>query len=86
MVSPKRIRAGVRRPRPLLRAAFEFVSALNAFRPLGRKGYLSLMAFALGWRATEVPHLFMVASMTDAVRRAHRRDFTGPPEALPRWD
>ena len=71
------IRAGLRRPRPLLRAAFEFVIALNAFRPLGRTGYLSFVVFAMGWRATEVPHLFVATSVIDAVRRARRRDFTG---------
>ena len=71
------IKARLRRPRPLLRAAFEFVIALNAFRPLGRKGYLSFMVFAMGWRATEVPHLFVATSVIDVLRRARRGDFTG---------
>ena len=60
----------------MLRAAFEFVIALNAFRPLSRKGYLSFMVFAMAWRATEVPHLFVATSVID-VRRAYRGDFTG---------
>ncbi|MGB8389799.1 MAG: hypothetical protein WCE76_18870, partial [Mycobacterium sp.] len=70
------IKVRLRHPRPLLRAAVEWVHALNAFRPLGRKGYVTLLAFWFGWRTTEVPHLFMTASMIDAVRRARRGDFT----------
>lgn len=71
------IKVRLRHPRPLLRAAVELVHALNAFRPLGRKGYITFLAFWFGWRTTEVPHLFMTASMIDAVRRARRGDFAG---------
>jgi hypothetical protein len=71
------IKVRLRQPRPLPRAAVELVHALNAFRPLGRKGYGTFLAFWFGWRTTEVPHLFMTASMIDAVRRARRGDFTG---------
>ena len=71
------IKVRLRHPRPLLRAAVELVHALNAFRPLGRKGYVTFLAFWFGWRTTEVPHLFMTASMIDAVRRARRGDFAG---------
>ena len=70
-------RVRLRQRRPLVRAAVELVHALNAFRPLGRKGYATFLAFWFGWRTTEVPHLFMTASMIDAVRRARRGDFTG---------
>ncbi len=62
------IKVRLRQPRPLLRAAVELVHALNAFRPLGRKGYVTFLGFWFGWRTTEVPHLFMTASMIDAVR------------------
>ena len=44
----------LRHPRPLVRAAVELVHALNAFRPLGRKGYATFLAFWFGWRTTEV--------------------------------
>ena len=71
------IKVRLRHPRPLPRAAVELVHALNAFRPLGRKGYVTFLAFWFGWRTTEVPHLFMTASMIDAVRRARRGDFAG---------
>ncbi len=71
------IKVRLRHPRPLLRAGLELIHALNAFRPLGRKGYVTFLAFWFGWRSTEVPHLVMAASMIDAVRRARRGDFTG---------
>ena len=65
------------RPGPMVRAAVEFVVAVNAFRPLSRRGYLSFMVFAMGWRASEVPHLFVAMSVIDVVRRGRRGDFAG---------
>ncbi|MBV8928853.1 MAG: alpha/beta hydrolase [Mycobacteriaceae bacterium] len=67
----------LRRPRPLLRAAVELVNALNGFRPLGRKGYVTLAVFWFGWPTSEVPSLYLAASVADAVRRGRRGDFKG---------
>ena len=66
-----------RRPRPLLRAAVELVNALNGLRPLGRKGYKTLAVFWFGWPTSEVPTLYLTASVLDAVRRGRRGDFAG---------
>jgi acetyl esterase/lipase len=66
-----------RRPRPLLRAMLEFIIALNALRPLSRKGYKTLAVFWLGWTVTEVPLLYLGASLLDALRRGWRGDFKG---------
>jgi acetyl esterase/lipase len=68
----------LRRPRPLLRAAVEFINAVNGLRPLGRQGYKTIAVFALGWPTSEVPALYLTASVLDAIRRGRRGDFTGP--------
>jgi len=67
----------LRRPRPLLRAAVELVNALNGVRPLGRKGYKTIAVFWFGWPTSEVPTLYLTASVLDAVRRGRRGDFAG---------
>ena len=69
--------ARLRRPRPLLRAAVELVNALNGVRPLGRKGYKTIAVFWFGWPTSEVPALYLTASVLDAVRRGRRGDFAG---------
>jgi acetyl esterase/lipase len=65
----------VRRPRPLLRGALEFINALNGFRPLGRKGYVTFAVFWFGWPTSELPTLYLGASVLDAIRRWLRGDF-----------
>ena len=65
------------RPRPLLRAAVELVNAVNGLRPLGRKGYKTIAVFAFGWPTSEVPMLYLTASVVDALRRGRRGDFAG---------
>src|SRR6202022_55585 len=67
----------LRRPRPLLRAAVELVNALNGVRPLGRKGYKTIAGFWFGWPTSEVPALYVTASVLDAARRGRRGDFAG---------
>jgi acetyl esterase/lipase len=67
----------LRRPRPLLRAILEFVNALNGFRPLSRKGYLSFLVFQFGWPTSELPTLYLAASVLDVLRRGLRGDFKG---------
>ena len=66
-----------RRPRPLLRAGVELLNALNGFRPLTRKGYKTIWVFWFGWPTTEVPTLYLVGSVLDALRRGRRGDFAG---------
>ena len=66
------------RPRPLLRAAVELVNAVNGLRPLGRKGYETIAVFSFGWPTSEVPALYVSASVLDALRRGRRGDFAGP--------
>ncbi|MCW2655053.1 MAG: esterase [Mycobacterium sp.] len=66
-----------RRARPLLRAIAELVNAANALRPLGRKGYITIAVFWFGWPTSEVPTLFLGASMLDAIRRWRQGDFAG---------
>jgi acetyl esterase/lipase len=68
----------LRRPRPLLRAAVEFINAVNGLRPLGRKGYKTIAVFGFGWPTSEVPSLYATASVLDAIRRGRRGDFAGP--------
>ena len=68
----------VGRPRPLLRAAVELVNAVNGLRPLGRKGYETIAVFSFGWPTSEVPALYVSASVLDALRRGRRGDFAGP--------
>jgi acetyl esterase/lipase len=71
------LRRVIRRPRPLLRAAVEVVNALNGFRPLGRKGYITLAVFWFGWPTSEVPTVYLTASVLDVLRRGRRGDFAG---------
>ena len=68
----------LRRRYPLLRATAEVVNAVNAVRPLGREGYVTLPVFAFGWPTGEAAPVIAGASMLDAARRARRGDFTGP--------
>ena len=68
----------LRRPRPLARAAVEFINAANGLRPLARKGYSTVLVFWFGWPTSEVPGLYLSASLLDAVRRGRRGDFAGP--------
>jgi acetyl esterase/lipase len=68
----------LRRPRPRVRATVEVVNAVNALRPLGRRGYPSVPVFAFGWPTSEVPLLYLAASAVDAIRRGRRGDFAGP--------
>jgi acetyl esterase/lipase len=63
--------------RPLLRALLELVNALNGFRPLSRKGYLSFLVFQFGWPTSELPTLCLAASLFDVLRRGLRGDFKG---------
>jgi acetyl esterase/lipase len=67
----------LRKPRPLLRAAVEFINAANGLRPLARKGYSTLLVFWFGWPTSEVPGLYLSASALDAWRRGRRGDFAG---------
>lgn len=67
----------IRRPRPVLRAVVEFVNALNGFRPLGRKGYITFAVFWFGWTTQELPGLYLGLSLLDAIRRGYRGDFRG---------
>jgi acetyl esterase/lipase len=66
-----------RKPRPLLRAAVEFINAANGLRPLARKGYSTVLVFWFGWPTSEVPGLYFSASLLDALRRGRRGDFAG---------
>lgn len=67
-----------RKPRPLLRGTVELANAVNAARPIGRKGYVTIAEFWFGWPTSEAPLVFLSASMLDAVRRGRRGDFAGP--------
>ena len=68
----------LRKPRPLARAAVEFINAANGLRPLARKGYSTVLVFWFGWPTSEVPGLYFSASLLDALRRGRRGDFAGP--------
>ncbi|MGO9386178.1 MAG: alpha/beta hydrolase [Mycobacterium sp.] len=68
----------LRKPRPLARAAVEFVNAANGLRPLARKGYSTVLVFWFGWPTSEVPGPYFTASLADALRRGRRGDFAGP--------
>jgi acetyl esterase/lipase len=68
----------LRKPRPLARAAVEFINAANGLRPLARKGYSTVLVFWCGWPTSEVPVLYFSASLLDALRRGRRGDFAGP--------
>ena len=67
----------LRRPRPLARAAVELVNAANGLRPLARRGYSTVLVFWFGWPTSEVPGLYIFASLLDALRRGRRGDFAG---------
>ena len=67
-----------RKPRPLIRAAVEFLNAANGLRPLTRHPYASVTEFWLGWPTSEVPELYLTASVLGALRRGRRGDFAGP--------
>jgi acetyl esterase/lipase len=67
----------VLRRRPLLRAAAELLNAANGVRPLGRRGYLTIGAFAFGWPTTELAPVLLGGSVLDAARRGVRGDFAG---------
>jgi acetyl esterase/lipase len=71
------MRLGKPKPRPLLRAATEFLNAANGFRPLARKGYTTVLVFWFGWPTSEVPGVYFFASLLDALRRGRRGDFAG---------
>jgi acetyl esterase/lipase len=68
----------MRRPRPLARAAVEFINAANGLRPLARKGYRTVLVFWFGWPTSEVPGLYLSVSLLDVLRRGRRGDFAGP--------
>lgn len=74
------IRPGIRRLRnrfQLLRAAAEVLNAVNAIKPLGREGYLTIPVFFLGWPTGEAAPVVAAASVLDALRRAKRGSFRG---------
>jgi acetyl esterase/lipase len=73
----QRLRRVLRRPHPLLHAILELVNAVNGFRPLGRKGYITIAVFWFGWPTSELPTLYIGASMLDGLRRWLRGDFAG---------
>lgn len=68
----------LRRPRPLTRAAVEFVNAANGLRPITRNSWAAPTVFWFGWPTSEVPALYAGVSVLDAVRRGRRGDFAGP--------
>lgn len=70
--------AQLRRPRPLTRAAVEFVNAANGLRPITRNSWAAPTVFWFGWPTSEVPALYAGVSALDAVRRGRRGDFAGP--------
>lgn len=72
-----RLWRATRRPRPLLRAALELVNAINGLHPLSRRDYFTLAVFAFGWPTSEMPALYMGASMADLVRRVRRGNLAG---------
>jgi acetyl esterase/lipase len=65
------------KPRPLARAAIEFINAANGLRPLARKGYTTVLVFWFGWPTSEVPGVYFLGSLLDALRRGRRGDFAG---------
>jgi len=67
----------LRRPRPLLRAIAELVNALNGLHPLSRNGFFTIPVFWFGWHTSELPTLYLTASVLDSIRRGRRGDFAG---------
>jgi acetyl esterase/lipase len=63
---------------PLTRAVAEFLNAANGLRPLTRHPYASVAVFWMGWPTSEVPEIYLTASVLDALRRGRRGDFAGP--------
>ena len=59
----------------MLRAAAELVNAANGVRPLGREGYPTVLAFALGWPTTEMAPLYLGGSTLGALYRGWRGDY-----------
>jgi acetyl esterase/lipase len=66
------------KPRPLIRAGAELLNAANGLRPLTRHPYAAVPEFWLGWPTSEVPELYLTASVLGALRRGRRGDFAGP--------
>jgi acetyl esterase/lipase len=73
----RRARPLLLRPRPLLRACLELLNAANGVQPLGRKGYVTLPAFAFGWPTSELAPLYLTASVIDTARRGRLGHFRG---------
>lgn len=65
------------KPRPLLRAIAELLTAANGVRPLARQGYITIPIFFLGWPTSENAPLLLTGSALDAARRGRRGDFAG---------
>ncbi len=61
----------------VLRALARMINAANGFRPLARKGYITLPVFAFGWPTSELAPVFLSVSALDALRRGVRGDFRG---------
>ncbi len=61
----------------LARAAFELANAANGFRPIARKGYITIPIFFLGWPTIELAPWLAGASALDAARRARLGAFRG---------
>ncbi|MDF3340569.1 alpha/beta hydrolase [Mycolicibacterium septicum] len=61
--------------RRLLAAAAELLNAANAVKPIGRRGYSTILAFAFGWPTSENAPLVITGSALDAVRRGIRGDY-----------
>jgi acetyl esterase/lipase len=66
-----------RRNRTLLRGLAELANAANGVHPLGRRGYLTIPIFLLGWPTTELTPLLLTGSALDVLRRGIRGDFMG---------
>ena len=52
---------------PLTRAVAEFLNAANGLRPLTRHPYASVAVFWFGWPTSEVPEIYLTASVLDAL-------------------
>jgi acetyl esterase/lipase len=76
-MASRRMARTPRRPRSLLRAILEFINALNGLRPLSRNGYASFVVFQFGWPTSELPMLYLAASIVDVLRRGLRGDLKG---------
>ncbi|BBX73880.1 alpha/beta hydrolase [Mycobacterium shinjukuense] len=74
---PRGLLQRLRQPRPLTRATVELVNAANGLHPLSRHPYASAVVFWFGWPTSEVPGLYLTASVLDAVRRGRRGHFAG---------